>query len=218
MKLSLKRDSLASFTSAQLNSFFPDAQPVEKDFLLANLDETLVKVEYCFSFVNNRYFFDGKDVLFNHLNADQYAMFLYILSNVLYNKNYNTSICDKIFYLNKCLHGVDVFYEVDLPDIFLFVHPFGTVLGRGNYSNFFLVYQRCGIGSNNDVSPTLGEYVSLHPGSSVLGNCSVGENCKISTGSLLLDCSLENNSLYIGTPTNYRIEISYKKLNIWRAS
>ena len=216
LKMSLAKTKLSTYTANQLNVFFPDPQPVRADFLASHIDQTLERVEYCFSFVNNRYYFDGKNVLFNHLNADQYAMFLYILSNELYNKHCDAGICDKIFYLNKILHGIDVFYEVKLPDIFLFVHPLGTVLGRGTYADFFLVYQQCGIGSNNDVYPTLGKYVSLHPGSSILGNCTVGENCKIATGSLLLDYYLETDSVYIGDSLNFTIKKSRKKLNIWK--
>lgn len=216
-KKTLDESALSIYTAKQLNAFFPDMNPVKADFLLSNLDETLERVEHCFSFVNNRYFFDGKNVLFNHLNADQYAMFLYILSNVLYRRCCDISVCEKIFYLNKILHGIDAFYEVILPDIFLFVHPLGTVLGRGSYSDFFVVYQRCGIGSNHDVYPVLGKYVSLHPGASVIGNCTLGENCKIAMDSLLLDSPLEGNSVYVGTPGNYRIKTSGKKLNIWRS-
>ena len=37
------------------------------------------------------------------------------------------------------LHGIDVFFTVDLPDIFLFCHPLCTVLGRAQYSDYFLV-------------------------------------------------------------------------------
>lgn len=184
--------------------------------MLRNIDKVMERVEYCFSFVNNRYFYDGKDVTFNHLHAYQYAMFLYLLSRVFYQETANTAICKKIFYLNKCLHGIDAFYEVDLPDISLLVHPMGTVLGRGNYSNYLLAYQRCGIGSNKDIYPSLGEYVSLHPGSSILGNCTIGKNCKISAGSLLIDRSLEDNSVYIGTPENYSIKKSHKGLDIWK--
>jgi hypothetical protein len=53
--------------------------------------------------------------------------------------------------------------------VFLLVHPLGTVLGRGNYSDFFVAYQRCGVGSNNEVYPTFGKHVTLRPGSAVLG-------------------------------------------------
>ena len=216
MDMSLSKDSLVLYIVTQLNSFFPDGNPIESDLLLSCFDRVLKKLEYCFSFVNNKYFFNGKHVLFNHLNTDQYAMLLYILSKTLYKETQDSNVCEKIFYLNKSLHGIDAFYEVELPDIFLFVHPLGTVLGRGNYSNHFLVYQRCGIGSNRNKYPALGEYVSLHPGATVIGDCRIGKNCKISTNSLLMDHSLNDNSVYAGTPQDYSVKKSVQKLEIWR--
>ena len=92
-------------------------------------------------------------------------------------------ICEKIFLLNKKLHSCDIFYEVKLPSVFLLVHPLGTVLGRGNYSDFFVAYQRCGIGSNHHIYPTLGKYVTMRPGSAILGNSKIGDNCQIAAES-----------------------------------
>ena len=68
-----------------------------------------------------------KSVLFNHLNSDQFSTFLYFyLIHALQEKNKN--ICDKIYYLNKTLNSIDLFTtEVAMPDIFLLVHPVGTV-------------------------------------------------------------------------------------------
>ena len=216
LKMSINKRGLVDYVVSQLNVFFPDSNKTENKIILSYIDKVLERVEYCFSFVNNRYFFNGKSILFNHLHADQYAMFLYFLSHALFKEEGKQDICTKIFYLNKCLHSIDAFYEVELPDIFLFVHPVGTVLGRGKYSNYFLVYQRCNVGSNKEIYPTLKKYVSLHPGASILGNCLVEKNCKISAGSLLMDTSLEENSIYIGNPDNYKIKESTNKIEIWK--
>ncbi|MGI6649712.1 MAG: hypothetical protein ACOX5W_11890 [Bacillota bacterium] len=142
-------------------------------------------------------------------------MFLYFAANTVYKDSNQLELATKIFLLNKYLHGIDAFYEVELPDIFLFVHPLGTVLGRGNYSNYFVVYQRCNIGSNHDIYPSMGENLIMHPGSAILGNCKVGDNCRIATGSLLLDMDLEANSIYIGNPSNYSIKKSEARPSIW---
>lgn len=216
MQLSIDKSDLLDFIVQQLNNFFPDKNEVKKDELKRHFDLILQRTEYCFSKVNNKYFCDQSGVLFNHLNADQYAMFLYFATNTIYKANSDLSLCTKIFQLNRYLHGIDIFYEVELPDIFLLVHPLGTVLGRGNYSNYLLVYQRCNIGSNKDIYPTLKEYVSLHPGASILGNCLVEENCKIGAGSLLLDKNLEQNSIYIGNPRDYTIRKSDTRASAWK--
>ena len=143
-------------------------------------------------------------------------MFLYFAANTVYRNNSNLILATKLFQLNRLLHSLDAFYEVQLPDIFLVVHPLGTVLGRGNYSNFFLVYQRCNIGSNRDIYPSLGPYVSMHPGASILGNCTVGENCRLATGALLMDKNLEPDSTYIGNPKGHVIRATKEKSAIWK--
>lgn len=189
---------------------------VSPKVLQSNISRTLERVEHCFSHIADRYFFDGKKVLFNHLNGDQYGMFLYFLSNTLYREREDVSVCAKLFCLNKLLHGVDAFYEIELPDIFRWVHPLGTVLGRGHYSDYFLVYQRCGIGSNRGAYPRLGKFCSMHPGSSILGNSEIGNSCELGADALLLDRSLPDRSLYIGSPGNFRVIKKEPDLSHWR--
>ena len=148
IKTSLSLNDLVDYTLKQLLTFFPDKNKIDKKKFSSCVDIAIQRVEQCFSKVNNRYFRDENTTILNHLNGDQYSMFLYFLSNSLYRENADISTCSKAFLMNKYLHGIDAFYEVELPDIFLFVHPLGTVLGRGNFSNYFVVYQRCNIGSN----------------------------------------------------------------------
>ena len=142
-------------------------------------------------------------------------MFLYFLANTMYKHDYELSICEKIFLLNKSLFSIDIFYEVELPEIFLFVHPLGTVLGRGNYSDYLVVYQKCNVGSNNDIYPTLNKYVTLHPGASVLGDCTIGENSRIASQSLIIDSVLKSNTTYIGTPKKNSLTPNSSKNKIW---
>ncbi len=215
MKMSIAGDDLQAYIIAQLNAFFPDKHKVSRSDMAGNFDIALQRLENCFSKINKKYFKENGSAVFNHLNADQYAMLLYFLANTLYRDNRDVNMCAKIFHLNRYLHGLDAFYEVELPDIFLFIHPLGTVLGRATYSDYLLVYQRCGVGSHNDIFPELKEYVSLHPGSSILGNCVIEDNCKISAGSTIMDMSLEKNSVYIGNTINFVIKKSLKKNNVW---
>jgi serine O-acetyltransferase len=169
VRSSLGAEGLAAYAAAQVNAMFPDPDPVSADDLAPAVAAALPRLEHCFSHVANKYFFDGERAVFSHLHGDQYAMWLYLLANELHRQGGPASTCSKLFLLNKALHGVDAFYEVELPSVFLLVHPLGTVLGRGNYSDFFVAYQRCGVGSNNDVYPTFGRHVTLRPGSAVLG-------------------------------------------------
>lgn len=215
MRASLHGRSLAQYVTAQLNSMFPDGRNVGPDVLMALLPEAMLRLEHCFARVNNKYFFDGKDVVFNHLHADQYAMFLYIVSRVAHCAG-AADAAVKLFLLNKALHGIDVFYEVELPSVFLFVHPLATVLGRGRYSDYLVAYQRCGVGSNYDVYPELNAYTTLRPGAAVLGACRIGRNCTIAADSLVIDGNVEDDTVYIGNPRDHVTRRECELPAIWR--
>lgn len=212
---SLKDQELANYLARQVNNMFPDGNDVTPDVIATFLPVALKRLSKCFSHINNKYFFDGKNTVFNHLHSDQYSMFLYLACNTAYKMNFPDA-ASKIFLLNKALHGIDAFYEIELPEIFLFVHPLGTVLGRAKYSNYFMVYQGCGVGSNHDIYPELGEFVTLRPKSFVLGKSKVGRNCSFGADSLMLDRDLEDNTLYLGNPMGFKVKTVEKVATIWR--
>lgn len=207
METSLNEKALALYVTNQLNCFFPDKSKVNSSIIENILSKVFKRIDFCFSKIDNKYFFDGTLTKFNHLHGDQYSMFLYCLSNTMFKNGIDVNYCNKVYLLNKLLHGIDAFYEVALPDIFMFIHPIGTVLGRANYSNYFLVYQRCSIGSNHNIYPSLGEYLTLHPGSAILGNCKIENICSIAAESLIIDENISEGTLYIGNPKmNYKYE------------
>jgi serine O-acetyltransferase len=215
VRMTLNHSQLSIYVTRQVNRFFDDGQPVRDKDVLALLPQALSRLEHCFTHIKNKFFFDGSGAFFNHLHGDQYSMFLYLMSNTAYKAGAPDGLAVKLFLLNKSLHGLDAFYEVELPSIFLFVHPLGTVLGRGCYSDYFLVYQRCGVGSNHEIYPTLGAYTTLRPGSSVLGNCTLGRNNTLAAESLLLDRNLLDDSVYIGNPRDFVIRSNSDTPSIW---
>ena len=202
MQISLPAADLASYVARQVNALFPDKAVSAAD-LKGSFEAALERVEYCFSRINLKYFSDGGQAHFNHLHTDQYSMFLYFLSNSVHRMGGDPSLASKIYALNKALHGVDAFYEVELPEIFAFQHPVGTVLGRGSYSDYLFVYQRCSIGSNFDGKyPTIGEGVVMFGGSGIIGDCLVGDNCWLSAGTLIMDDNVLSNSVVFGGSPN----------------
>ncbi len=212
----LTGDGLAALAARQCNHFFPDGNDVAPGDLMPAIGEARARLEHCFSHVDNRYFFDGTAAKFDHLHGDQYAIWLYLLANQLHRQSAPPALCAKLFLLNKALHGCDIFYEVELPSIFLLVHPVGTVLGRGTYSDYFVAYQRCGVGSNKDIYPRFGRHVTMRPGSAVLGNCAVGDHCQMATEALLLDRDVPDGSLYIGGPGGARVLPNGGDYPLWR--
>ena len=158
-----------------------------------------------------------KSLNLNHLNSDQMATFLYFFSNSCYKNSLDKTICDKIYFLNKILNSIDIYYEVSLPNVFLLIHPVGTVLGRANYSDYLIVYQGVNVGSNKNIYPTFSKYVTLRPSSSVLGKSRMGTNSELATGSILIDHNVEKKIRFI---LEILKKISLKKKNnineVWK--
>jgi serine O-acetyltransferase len=198
MRLSLESKQLTAYVARQLESGFPDGE-VKTEALERYVSRALERTEHCFARVNNKYFFDGKQTVFNHLHSDQYAMFLYYLSNTIWRLNGDVALASKVYCLNKSLHALDAFYEVGLPDVFSLVHPVGTVLGRGRYADYFVAYQRCTVGSNlAGEYPVMEKGVILFGGSMVIGQCHLGQDCKVAAGSLLMDVDVRAGHVAFG--------------------
>jgi serine O-acetyltransferase len=183
--LSLPAIALPEYVVGQLSAFFPDTDEAEA----ANrvMGDTLDRLEHCIRHVRIKGYWDHDGPRFNHLHSDQYAIFLYYLSNTAF-KAGCASLAAKTYALNKALHGLDAFYEVEMPGIFALVHPVGTVLGRATYSDYLCVYQNVSVGADPFASggPVFGEGVVMCGGSRVIGNVNVGSNCIVSAGASIV--------------------------------
>lgn len=206
MITSLSKKDLQKYLLQQLVNFFPDNKSYDSIFN-ALVEKTLVKLEFNFQHVKLSYFWKSDTVYFNHLNADQYAVFIYYASNIAFEDLKNEELASKLFYLNKILHSFHCMYNTKLPDIFLIIHGTGIVLGKANYSNYFVVTQGTTVGSNSQwQSPTLGERLVMYPNSSIIGDSNIGLSSCISNGSLLIDTNTKFNSLIIGNSPNLIIK------------
>lgn len=204
---SLDTATLTRFVAKQLSNLLPDSE-IKPQILNPFVLKALERTEYCFSKINSKYFFDGKHVRFSHLNTDQYAMFLYYLCNTIWREEKDDKLASKVYYLNKALNALDAFYEVVLPDIFVLAHPLGTVLGRGKYKDYFAAYQRVTVGGNTDDEyPSLGKGVAMYGGSALIGKCKIGDNCLISTGTIVMERDIPPNMVVFGEYPN----IFYKR-------
>ncbi|MEG0617049.1 MAG: DapH/DapD/GlmU-related protein [Oscillospiraceae bacterium] len=174
--------------------FFPDNSSSKSDILDTAFDLALQKTEYCFSHIAYPSYCENNVVKFNHLHQDQYCQFLYILSRTLWEQNANSMLCDKLLYLNKALHSILITYKVQLPDIFLLLHPVGTVLGNAIYNDFLVVMQNVTI-EQSDKLCTLGKGVLLGAGSKILNGTVIGDNCSVGANVVLRKANLMQNQI-----------------------
>ncbi len=158
----------------------------------------------------NKYF---KDAKFSIYHSDQYAILLYLLGHCLIKRS--LELAEKLYYLNKVMHSIDLYPEVKLPNIFCFFHPVGTVIGRANYNDYFTISQNCTVGNNKGLYPTMGRLVSLMAGSMVLGSSTIGNNCIISTGTIVKDQVVPENSIVFGVSPNIIIKPNNIKSSYW---
>lgn len=166
------------------------------------------RLEKCFAPNPNKYYSRDGETYFNPFHSGQYCIYLYFLSNEVW-KAGNSLLADKIYYLNKIMNGLDMFYQVELPEFFKLDHPVGSVIGRGHYSNGFSFGQNCTVGNNKGIYPTLGINFRMCANSTILGNCHVGDNVTLGAGALVKDQDIPSNSLVFGQSPN--IVIKQKK-------
>lgn len=184
---------------------------IRNNFLLSDSEEndikdivqrSLFRTDKCFSESSNKYYWNKNgDLVFNPFHSAQYSIFLYFASQEAA-KCGKRSLADRIYFLNKMLNCCDLYYEVNLPDIFSLDHPMASVMGRASYSNYFVFQQNCTVGSNHDVYPKFGEYVWLFANATVIGNTTIGSNVFVSAGAFIKDEKIPDNTIVFGQSPN----------------
>lgn len=212
---------LCNYIPKQIENMFPDEISMVHSEWEKVVNSSLKRLKISFSQIKAPHYQGDFEDTFNYLHSDHYAMFLYLLSNELYKDLNDEKMASKVFVLNKALHGIDAFYGIELPEVFLFVHPVGTVLGNAKYGNFFCVYQNCTIGSilvgDKFEYPQIGDNVVLFANSSVIGKCDVGNNVIFGANSSIVSKNIESKSIVLGTYPHNKITSSDKDTNLFKA-
>jgi len=213
MYFTIPKEEVLKLVIKQLEVYFPVLSSEEKNALDDCFGTVLEKCEYNFSHSENKYFSivkDGvKETRFDPLHSIQWMVFLYYLSHELF--LIKSKLCDKVYYLNKIMHSVDLFYAVSLPDVFGAEHPLGSVMGRAVYGENFFFYQGCTVGGfhckdSSIVYPIIGDNVRMFANSSIIGDCHIGNNVKIGAGALIKNQDVPDKSVVFGTSPNIIIK------------
>lgn len=176
-----------------------------------SFDESINACENAFAHVKNKYYSRDGEAYFDSLHGCQYAMFLYQLSRQNYLGGGAATLSDKLYALLKMMSSADLFYQVELPEIFTFDHPLGAVMGRAEYSDYFNFSQGCTIGNNKGIYPRFGESVFMMSNSKVIGDCRIGDYVIISANAYVKDTNIPSGSIVFGQNPN--LIIKEDKLN-----
>lgn len=199
LECDIDQDSLFIILIKRLkNFFFIDEK--EEELIKQHHDTVLEKIKICFLGVDNKYFQRGENAYFSYSHSGQYLIYLYFFSKNFANLKH--PLKDKFYYLNKIMHGVDLYSEIDLPSVFFFEHPLGLVLGRAKYGENFFAMQGCTVGGNKGIYPTIGNNIKMFSDSKILGNCTIGDNVWVSANTYVKDTNVPPNTIVFGQSPN----------------
>jgi serine O-acetyltransferase len=173
--------ALVQYVAKQLDSLVPgDGLDADVEQVSATVPRALERLRPILSVVRN---FEPNS--FDHLNSLQYATFLYLLSNEQWRTKPGDAIADRLFCLNRALNSIDLFYAVQMPEVFFISHGLGTVLGNASYGDRLVVFQNVTVGRVGDDRPQIGAEVVLYPGAVVTGRAVVGAGSVVSAATVV---------------------------------
>lgn len=183
---------LLDYLCRQLYHFFPDdcSPNMLAKQIRSDLDEALARLQVCINAVRM-----WRENEFDYLHSSQYTIFLYFLANSIWRNGGDQSLCTKLFYLNKALNGIDLFYEIEMPSIFFIGHSVGIVLAKATYSDYLVLYQNSTVGKNHGVAPVLQEGVVMYPNTAIIGRCNVASGSVIGQGVSVINRDTPGNCL-----------------------
>ena len=185
------RESLVDYTVAQCAVVVPDGKDAAfRAAVDAHMDEALERLHRC---INGCAPWRLDE--FNVLQSSQHTNYLYYLSNTIWQRSGDVAAATRLFLTNKAFNGVDMFYELALPEVFYIGHSVGIVLAKATYGNHLVLYQGVNVGRHKDQIPVIGDRVVLYPYSSVVGRAVVEDDCVVSQGVRVINKQVTKGSV-----------------------
>lgn len=203
--MAYSKEQILELLYHQLDNFFFLSETERQD-IAEVIDSVLERCRINFQASDNKYFMANGGG-YNPFHSVMNMIFLYYMSNELYKKGKSSELCDKVYYLNKIMNAVDLFYAINLPEKFGAEHPLSSVMGRAKYGNGFFFYQGCTVGGNRDKEgmlhyPIIGENVKMFANSSIIGKCTIGNNVTLGAGAMIKNADIPDNTLVFGQSPN----------------
>src|SRR5690606_18790212 len=84
-------------------------------------------------------------------------------------------------------NGIDLFYEIAMPEAFYIGHSVGIVLAKATYGEHLVLYQNSTVGRHKDQIPIIGDRVVLYPNTAVIGRAVVESDGVVSQGTSVIN-------------------------------
>jgi len=185
------RESLIAYTTAQCANIVPDGrEDAFRTAVDAHLDEALERLHRCINACA-----PWRPDEFNVLQSSQHCIYLYYLSNTIWKRSGDTAAPTRLFLMNKALNGIDLFYEIAMPEAFYIGHSVGIVLAKATYGNHLVLYQNANVGRHKADIPVLGDRVILYPGSAVVGRAIIEDGAVLAQGARAINRRVPANQM-----------------------
>jgi len=172
------RESLIAYITAQCAAVVPDGRDAAfRSAVEAHIDEALERLHRCINGCA-----PWRPDEFNVLQSSQHTIFLYYLANTIWTRSGDGAAATRLFLMNKAFNGIDLFYEIAMPEVFYIGHSVGIVLAKATYGNYLVLYQNSTVGRHKDQIPVLGDRVVLYPNTAVIGRSVVEDDAVVSQG------------------------------------
>ena len=134
----------------------------------------------------------------------KHPIYLYLLARVIFERNLTDDyrLKDRLYCLNKALHGCSLYFKVKLPSVFFLNYATQVVLGNCTYGENLVVFQGVTVGTYKEKIPTLGKNVVLMPNSIISGATIIGNNVVISAGVVVINQVVPDNTLVFAQATS----------------
>ena len=180
------RESLLAYLTSQCAHVVPDGREAAfRASADAHLDEALKRMHVC---INGCAPWRLDE--FNVLQSSQHTIFLYYLANTIWRRSGDTAAATRLFLMNKAFNAIDLFYEIEMPEVFYIGHSVGIVLAKATYGNYLVLYQNSTVGRHRDQIPVIGDRVVLYPNTAVIGRALVGDDAVVSQGVSIVNRSV----------------------------
>lgn len=185
------RESLIAYTAAQCASIVPDGrEDAFRKAIDVHMDEALERLHRCINACA-----PWRPDQFNVLQSSQHCIYLYYLSNTIWKRSGDTAAATRLFLMNKAFNGIDLFYEIAMPEVFYIGHSVGIVLAKATYGNYLVLYQGSTVGRHKDQIPVIGDRVVMYPGTSIAGRAVVEDDCVLSQGVRVINKHVPRGSM-----------------------
>lgn len=201
---------LTGYVCRQLENHYPDGHDSRSSIETA-MPRALERVRHLVGHV-----IAWKDKGFDPLWSGQYCTFLYLLGNEVWRSHGDSATATRLFLLNKALHGIELFHEVPLPEVFLIGHTTSVTFAKARYGTHLVFHQNCTVGHKLvGERPVLEDRIVMFPNSMVIGKCHIRSNTVIAPGVVLVDTDTPGDCYVVAGP-NGKPTFKVAKRQVWK--